>query len=158
MLGSSRGLESGSTKRGEIHHIAIVHGPMVQGGLLTTHPGGVHGYGWSPGGGSSFQQGAGAASPGSPDLETAGAVQRRVRRKEIDIRGFHPRAKYRRRGHRGDPQGSQEGARRGPGWGRARDPSGVPGVAPSAALVIPEASVSPIFYLIFPEFLEHFLW
>ena len=44
-----------------------------------------------PGGGSSFRQGAGAASPGSPDLETAAAaVQRRVRGKEIDIRGFHP--------------------------------------------------------------------
>ena len=56
------------------------------------HPGGVHGYGWSPEGGSSFRQGAGAASPGSPDLETAAAtaVQRRVREKEIDIRGFHP--------------------------------------------------------------------
>ena len=62
---------------------------MVQGGLLTAHPGGVHGDGWSPGGGSSFRQGAGAASPGSPDLETAAAaVQRRDRGKEIDIRGF----------------------------------------------------------------------
>src|SRR4051812_4464573 len=40
-----------------------------------------------------------------------------------------PRAKYRRRGHQGDSQGSQEGARRGLGWGRARDPSGVPVVA-----------------------------
>ena len=49
---------------------------MVQGGLLMAHPGGVHGYGWSPGGGS-FRQGAGAASLGSPDLETAvAAVQR----------------------------------------------------------------------------------
>ena len=64
---------------------------MVQGGLLTTHLGGVHGDGWSPGGGSSFRQGAGAASPGSPDLETAvAAVQRLVRGKEINIRGFHP--------------------------------------------------------------------
>ena len=64
---------------------------MVQGGLLTAHPGGVHGYGWSPGGGSSFRQGAGAASPGSPDLETAAAaIQRGGREKEIDIRGFHP--------------------------------------------------------------------
>src|ERR1041384_3239698 len=33
-------------------------------------------------------------------------------------------------GHRGDPQGSQEGARRGPGWGRARDPSRFLVVAP----------------------------
>src|SRR3954464_8266571 len=84
-----RGLESGSTKRGEIHHIATGHGPMVQGGLLTAQPGGVDGYGWSPGGGSSFRQGAGAASLGSPDLETAAAaVQRRDRRKGIRIRVF----------------------------------------------------------------------
>ena len=62
---------------------------MVQGGLLMTHPGGVHGYGWSPGRGSSFRQGAEAASPGSPDLETAvAAVQRVEREKQIDIRGF----------------------------------------------------------------------
>ena len=64
---------------------------MVQGGLLTVHPEGVHGDGWSPGGGSSFRQVAGAASPGNPDLETAAAVvQRGVREKQIDIRGFHP--------------------------------------------------------------------
>ena len=50
---------------------------MVQGGLLTAHPGGVHGDGGSPGGGSSFRQGAGAASPGSLDLETAAAVVQR---------------------------------------------------------------------------------
>src|SRR3954467_7576614 len=36
-------------------------------------------------------------------------------------------------------QGSQEGAWRGPGWGRPRDPSGVPVVAPLSSLVIPEA-------------------
>ena len=43
-----------------------------------------------PEGGSSFRQGAGASSPGSPDLETvAAAVQRGVRGKQIDIRGFH---------------------------------------------------------------------
>ena len=64
---------------------------MVQGGLLTAHPGGVHGYGWSPEGGSSSRQCAGAASPGSPDLETAASeVLMRVRGKEIDIRGFDP--------------------------------------------------------------------
>src|SRR3954463_10835779 len=44
-----------------------------------------------PGGGSSFRQGVGAASPGSPDLETAAAaIQRGVRESQIDIRGFHP--------------------------------------------------------------------
>ena len=64
---------------------------MVQGGLLTAHPRGVHGYGWSPVGGSSSRQGAEAAPPGSPNLETAAAaVQRRVREKEIDLRGFLP--------------------------------------------------------------------
>ena len=61
---------------------------MVQGGLLTAHPGGVHGGGWTPGGGSSFRQGAGAASPGSPDPETAAAVQRGDREKNFDIRVF----------------------------------------------------------------------
>ena len=78
-------------KGGEINHIATDHGPMVQGGLLTTHTGGVHGYGWSPGGSVSFRQGAGAASPGSPDLETAAAVEQRgSREKGIRIRGFYP--------------------------------------------------------------------
>src|SRR4051812_21205487 len=74
---------------GEIHHIATDHGPMVQGGLLTAHPGGVHGDGGSPRGGVSFRQGAGAASPGSPDLETATAAkQRGFREKGFLIRGF----------------------------------------------------------------------
>src|SRR3954462_14532694 len=76
---------------GEIHHIATDHRPMVKGGLLTAHTGGVHGYGWSPGGGSSFGQGARAASPGSPDLETAAAAEQRgSREKGIRIRGFYP--------------------------------------------------------------------
>ena len=64
---------------------------MVQGGLLTAHTGGVHGYGWSPGGGFSFRQGARAASLGSPDLETAAATEQRgVREKGTRIRGFYP--------------------------------------------------------------------
>ena len=54
--------------------MANSHGPMVQGELLTAHPGGVHGDGWSPEGGSSFWQDAGAASPSSPDLEMAVAA------------------------------------------------------------------------------------
>ena len=62
---------------------------MVQGGLLTTHPGGVHGDGGAPGGGSSFQHGAGATSPGSPDLETAvAAVRRGDQENNFNIRGF----------------------------------------------------------------------
>src|SRR3954470_14365183 len=125
MLGSSRELESESTKRGGVHHIATGHGPMFQGGLLTTHPGGVHGYGWSPGGGSSFRQGAGEL------LQAALILKRRQRRyrgefaEKRSILGVStPRAKYRRRGHRGDPRDSQEGPWRDPGWGRATCPSG----------------------------------
>src|SRR3954462_9480479 len=41
-----------------------------------------------------------------------------------------PRGKYRRRGRRGDRQGSQEAPWRGPGWGRARHPPGCLVVAP----------------------------
>src|ERR1041384_2075955 len=70
-------------------------------------------------------------------LQAAPILKRRQRRngEGFTKKGFSlgvstPRGKYRRRGRRGDPQGSQEGARRGPGWGRARDPSGSLGVGP----------------------------
>ena len=62
---------------------------MVQGGLLKAHTRGVHGDGGAPGGGSSFRQGAGAASPGSPDLETAAAVeQSRDQEKGLALEGL----------------------------------------------------------------------
>src|SRR3954471_16464159 len=84
---------------GEIHHIATDHGPMVQGGLLTAHTGGVHGYGWYPGGGFSFLQGARAASLGNPDLEaTTAAIQRGIRKKGSLLGVSTPRGKYRRSG------------------------------------------------------------
>src|SRR6187399_301733 len=77
------------TKRGGEHHIATGHGPMVQGGLLTTHPGSVHGGGEAPGGGSPLRQGAGKSSPGAPDLGSAAAAeQRRDRKKGFRPRGF----------------------------------------------------------------------
>src|SRR3954462_8217892 len=76
---------------------------MVQGGLLTAHPGSVHGYGWSPGGGVSLRQGAGAASPGSPDLETAAAAEQRRDWKRCSLpRGSSTGGKYRQPwGHQG---------------------------------------------------------
>ena len=50
---------------------------MEQAEIIDTFGTYHHGDGGSPKGGSSFRQGAGAASPGSPDLETAmAAVQR----------------------------------------------------------------------------------
>src|ERR1043165_1881779 len=70
-------------------------------------------------------------------LQAAPILKRRRRRyrgefaRKRSILGVStPRGKYRRKGHRGDPQGSQEGARHGPRWGRARDPSDSLVVAP----------------------------
>ena len=63
---------------------------MVQGGLLTSHPGSVHGDGEALGDESSLRQGAGTGSPGSPDLETtAAAEQRGDHEKGFCPRGFH---------------------------------------------------------------------
>src|ERR1041385_7992676 len=74
-------------------------------------------------------------------LQAAPILKRRRRRdrgefaEKRSILGVSiPRDKYRRRGHRGDPQGSQEAPLRGLGWGRAKDPSGVPVVAPLRCL------------------------
>src|SRR3954462_314127 len=65
-------------------------------------------------------------------LQAALILKRRRRRyrgefaKVISILGVSTsRAKYRRRGHPGDPPGSQEASWRGLGWGRARDPPGL---------------------------------
>ena len=67
-----------------------------------------------------------------------------------------PRAKYRRRGHRGDPPVSQEGPWRALGWGRASCLPGWLVVALLRSFGVSEASVALIFYLIFLDFLEHF--
>src|SRR3954465_6580343 len=78
------------TKRGGEHHIATDHRPMVQGGLLTVHPGSIHGGGETPGGGSSLRQGAGKRSSGAPNLGSAAAAeQRRDREKGFPSQGFH---------------------------------------------------------------------
>ena len=85
---------------------------MVQGRLLTTHPGGVHGGGEAPGGDPPLRQGAGKSSPGAPILE----ARRRRNRDEIAkkgsvLEGFGTRGKYMPKG----------GASRGPGG-----PGGLP--------------------------------
>ena len=145
-------------KRGRVHHIATDHVPMVQGGLLTAHTGGVHGYGWSPEGGISFRQGAGAASPGSPDLETAAAGNREEFAKIRSVLGVStPRGKYRRRGASRGPTRKpggllarpRVGPRQGPSWSLVMAP-------PLPPLVIPEVSWTLIFNIIFPEFFGHF--
>src|SRR3954462_9498841 len=70
-------------------------------------------------------------------LQAAPILKRRRRRYKggIKKKGFvlgfsSPRGKYRRRGHQGDPPGSQEASWRGLGWGCARDPPGLLVVAP----------------------------
>ena len=61
---------------------------MVRGGLLTAHPGSVHG-GEALRGQSSLPQDAGIGSPGSPDLQTAAtAEQRGDHEKGFSSRGF----------------------------------------------------------------------
>src|SRR3954470_14823498 len=64
-------------------------------------------------------------------LQAAPILKRRRRQNREEFakkgscsEGFRTRGKYRRRGSRGDPQGSQEAPWHGPGWGRARHPPG----------------------------------
>ena len=60
---------------------------MVQGELLTGHPGSAHGDGEAAGGQSSLRQGAGTRSSGCPDLGIATAAEKR----KISRKGFYPR-------------------------------------------------------------------
>src|SRR4051812_2199262 len=63
-----------------------------------------------------------------------------------------PRGKYRRRGEPRGPTRQPGGL----GWGRARDPPGCLVVGPLPFLVIPEGSLTLIFYIIFLDFSDHF--
>src|SRR4051812_10598907 len=113
---------------------------------------------WSKGGYSRHIRKAYMAMDGLPEgvtpsnrvprqlLQAAPILKRRRRRyrgkfaKVRSILGVStPRAKYRRRGRRGDPPGSQEASWRGLGWGRAKDPPGLLVVAPFPLLIIREA-------------------
>src|SRR3954471_2508781 len=98
---------------------------MVHGELLTAHTGGVHGYGWSPGGGFSFRQGAGQLLQAAPILKRRRRRKREVLAKKGSVLGVStPRGKYRRRGvSRGPirkPGGllawPRVGPRQGPSW------------------------------------------
>ena len=63
---------------------------MVQGGLLTTHPGSAHGGGEAPGYQSSLLQGVRIGSSGAPDLGiVVAAEQTIISRKEVPPEGFH---------------------------------------------------------------------
>src|SRR4051812_9996332 len=88
------------TKRGGEHHIATDHGPMVQGRLLTDHPGSFHGGGEAPGGRSSLWQGAGERGLLTlPILEARRRWNRGKIAKKGSVFGRIPsRRIYRRRG------------------------------------------------------------
>ena len=51
---------------------------MVQGGLLTAHPGGDHGDGEASGGQSSLRQGAGTGPSGDPEIGIAAVAEQSV--------------------------------------------------------------------------------
>src|SRR4051812_16136692 len=114
---------------------------MVQGGLLTVHPGSIHGDGEAPGGGSSLRRVPGRGLLVLPILE----ARRRRNRVEIAKKGsclgvFASRGKNRRRGAARGPPGVQAAPWRGPTLGRAgRAPGALVGpLCPPS--VIPEAS------------------
>src|SRR3954466_15113373 len=72
---------------------------MVQGKLLTRHPGSIHGGEETPGGQPSLRQGAENRSSGGPDLGSAAAAEQgRDREKGSVPEGFTSRGIYRRRG------------------------------------------------------------
>src|SRR3954463_4379400 len=91
----------------------------------------------------------------APILKRRRRQNREVLAKKGSVFGVStPRCKYRRRGHRGDPRGSQEGPWRDLGLGRASSPPGCLVVAPLPFLMTPEGSVTLIFYIFSRNFLS----
>ena len=105
---------------------------MVQGRLLTTHPGGVHGGGEAPGGDPHLRQGAGKSSPGAPDLGSGGGGGTEMRsRKRVPLsRVSRDALNICQRGASGEARGAQAPPRRGPGGGR-RQGAWSPGAPPA---------------------------
>ena len=139
-----------------IHDIATDHGPMVQGGLLTAHPGSIHGGGEAPEGQSSLRQGAGTWSPGSPNLEWRRQQNKgEIMKNGYVLEGFRRRGKYRPKGARGWPRVS----RRPPGVatrGKRHQGAWTPGGPPLDLLWGSGRFLRADFFWIFPNFLEHF--
>ena len=93
----------------------------------------------------------------APILKRRRRWNREVFAKRDLFLGFLPRGvNIGKEGRRGYPRGSQEGPRRGQGWGRASSPPGCLVVPPLPFLIAPEGSVTLIFNIFFPEFIEHF--
>ena len=75
MIGSSQGLNIEAQDWREDNHIDTGHGPVVQVGLLTAHPGSEHGGGGASGDQTSLGQGAGTRTSGDLDLGIAAAAE-----------------------------------------------------------------------------------
>ena len=129
---------------------------MVQGRLLTTHPGGVHGGGEAPDGDPPLRQGAGKSSPGAPDLGSGGGDGTEMRsRKRVPVpRVSKDALNISRRGAPDGARGAQAPPRRGPGGARHQG-AWSPG-APRLYFGYREASGMLIFYIIFPGFFWQF--
>ena len=82
---------------------------MVQGRLLTSHPGGVHGGGEAPGGDPPLRQGAGKSSPGAPDLGSGGGggIEMRSRKRVPVPRVSKDALNICQRGASAEPRGAQ---------------------------------------------------
>ena len=109
---------------------------MVQGRLLTTHPGGVHGGGEAPGGDPPLRQGAGKSSPGAPDLGSGGGGGTEMRsRKRVPVpRVSKDALNICQRGAPDGARGAQAPPRRGPGGRPARAPGALVPPPPPAVL------------------------
>src|SRR6187399_3384922 len=109
---------------------------MVQGRLLTTHPGGVHGGGEAPGGDPPLRQGAGKSSPGAPDLGSGGGGGTEMRsRKRVPVSRVSGDAlNICQRGASAEPRGAEAPPRRGPGGRAPRAPGALVPPPPPAVL------------------------
>src|SRR4051812_9652905 len=92
---------------------------MVQGRLITAHPGGVHGDGGAPGGDSSLRQGAVQRLLAAPILKRRRRYREEIGKKTCILGVFSAGGIYRRRGAARGPPGSQAPPWRGPALGRA---------------------------------------
>ena len=115
---------------------------MVQGRLLTTHPGGVHGGGEAPDGDPPLRQVARKSSPGAPDLGSGsgGRTKMRSQKRVPVLRVSEVPLNICQRGAPDGLRGAQAPPRRGPGGGRpqgAWSPCGPPG-CPSDAVLFPD--------------------
>ena len=139
------------------HHIATDHGPMVQGGLLMTHPEGDHGDGEAlnvnpPSGRVPGQ--LLLAIPRSESLRRRKSGRNRVT--GLLSRVFRGRRIYRRKGTlRGGPPGPGGQRARSTSWPR-QAAAWLGGGPPQGPLLAPGLFCLAYLYMIFLEFSEHF--